>query len=86
MLKNQIKSSLPNCSILLSNIVERFDNAKAALTIKNLNEHLSDLALDVIENYNIDRDCLAKKGLHLNKKGLGRLAINFLTSLRSCNK
>jgi len=84
ILKNHIKLSLPKCTVLMSNIIDRFDNAKAAITIKNFNQHLNELSVEIVENSNIGRDCLGKKGLHLNRKGSGKLAINILNKLRSC--
>ena len=37
---------------------------------------------NIIRNDNIDGSCLSKGGLHLNDKGSGRLAMNFLSLIR----
>ena len=83
--KNDIEKKLPSSKVLISNIVKRC-NGKASLTIKNFNEHLKELAIDVIDNDNITGDCLGRKGLHLNKKGNGRLALNFIHKIRTISK
>ena len=37
-LKNSIETSLPNCKVTISNIINRTDNGKAMLTIKNMKQ------------------------------------------------
>ena len=65
-----------DCNVCISNLTLRTDNAKAALTVNNLNENLSTLQLDIIDNSNISNAGLCRVGLHLNSQGLGKLAIN----------
>ena len=77
-LKSFIEKELPESKVIISNIINRFDNAKATLTVSRLNEHLNSLKLDVIDNRNISIDLLGKKGLHLNSKGVGKLAFNLI--------
>ena len=77
-LKSFIEKELPESKVIISNIINRFDNAKATLTVSRLNEHLNSLKLDVIDNRNISIDLLGKKGLHLNSKGVGKLALNLI--------
>ena len=55
----------------------RTNNAKASLTVNNLNKHLSTLQLDIIDNSNIINAGLSRGGLPLNSQDLGKLAINF---------
>ena len=62
----------------MSKPIIRHDNGKANLTIRNVNKHLSALQLECIENDNISSQHLGRKGLHLNPKGKGRLALNFM--------
>ena len=82
MLRTNISKQLPNCRIVLSKPTIRHDHGKANLTIRNVNKHLENLELECIDNSNINAEHLGQKGLHLNPKGKGRLALNFLKQLR----
>ena len=68
---------------MISCPINRYDNGKASLTIKRLNDHFKDLELDYISNDNIEDDCILEGGLHLNPKGNGKLAINFIRKFKS---
>ena len=81
-LKSAITKTLPNCQVLFSQPTLRMDNGKAALTLHRLNEHFSELNLDVVNNSNIKVNHIGQKGLHLNPKGKGRLALNFIHKIR----
>ena len=70
----------------LSNVIQRVDEPKASITINHLNEHLNELNLSIVDNSNINGSCLTRKGLHLNDKGYGKLAINFLKKINTFNK
>ena len=72
-LKNEILKTLPNCNVIISKPTMRVDNGKAALTLKHLNEHLSQLKVDSIDNSNIKSMHIGRKGLHLNNKGKDKL-------------
>ena len=78
MLKTNISKELPNCRIVLSKPTIRHDHGKANLTIRNVNKRLENLELECIDNSNITAEHLGQKGLHLNSKDKGRLALNFL--------
>ena len=82
MLKSNILKQLPNCRVIVSKPTIRIDHGKANLTLRNVNKHLETLNLECIENGNISAQHLGRKGLHLNSKGKGRLAINFLNHIR----
>ena len=82
LLKANIAKQLPECKIIISKPTYRNDNGKANLTVQHVNKHLSALNLNCIENDNINAQHLGRKGLHLNDKGKGRLALNFLKQLR----
>ena len=82
MLKTNISKQLPNCRIVLSKPTIRHDHGKANLTIRNVNKHLENLELECIDNNNISVEHIEQKGLHLNLKGNGRSALNFLKQLR----
>ena len=81
-LKKNILSILPTVRIYLSCPTVRFDNFGANAVLRKVEEKLKSLFNDVILNDNVDRSCVGKKGLHLNPKGSGRLAINFISLMR----
>ena len=82
MLKCNILKQLPDCRVIGSKPTVRIDHEKANLTLRNVNKHLETLNLECIENGNISTQHHGRKGLHLNKKGKGRLALNFLNQIR----
>lgn len=73
---------LPNVKVYLSCPVLRTDNIKANTTLRRLNEALRYLP-NVIINDNVDDKCIGKKGLHLNARGSGRLATNYISLMRN---
>ena len=81
MLKSNILKQLPNCRVIVSKPTIRIDHGKANLMLHNVNKHLETLNLECIENGNISAQHLGRKGLNLNSKGKGRLAINFLNHI-----
>ena len=54
----------------------RSDNGKAALTVRNLCDHLIDINMDLLDNRNITSKHLGREGLHLNKAGSTPLTKN----------
>ena len=60
----------------------RTKSAKTSLTVSNLNEPLSTLQLDIIDNSNISNAGLSC-GLHLNSQGLDKSAVNFIKKIKS---
>ena len=78
-----IKESNPNCHVVLSSPIDRLDDGKAALTIKRLNNLLSESSLDVTDNSNIGHSFLGTDALHLNEHDAGKLALNFVKRIRS---
>ena len=50
------------------------------------NEHLHGLQMDIINNGNITSNQLNKGGLHLNPRGLGKLAINIIRKIKKVAK
>ena len=83
-LKKYIENELPGCLVYISSPTPRYDIPHAQVTIKNLRRKLATLGSDVvISNDNISGDFIARKGLHLNEKGSSRLAMNFLSHIRS---
>ena len=51
---------------------------KASLTVKNVNDHLDALNIDVVDNRNIVGNCLTNSGLHLNSTRYDKPPINFI--------
>ena len=82
ILKSNISKQLPSCRIVLWKPIIRHDNGKANLAIRNVNKHLLALQSECIENDNISSQHLGRIGLHLNPKGKGRLALNFMKQIR----
>ena len=77
-----IKKELPGVKIYISNPVIRLDDKKANNTLLKLADLFKQMEYDIILNDNVDANCLGKRGLHLNPKGSGRLAINFISVMR----
>ena len=65
-LKAFVKKALPDCNVCISNLTLKADNAKASITVNNVNQHLSTLKLDIIDNSNISNARLSRGGLHVN--------------------
>ena len=81
-LRTLIKETLPETEVTFSTPTIRSDNGKAALTVRNLCDHLLDLNMDILDNRNITSKHLGRKGLHLNKAGSTRLAKNIIYKLQ----
>ena len=82
ILKCNILKQLPNCRVIVSKPTVRIDHGKANLTLHNVNKHLETLNLEGMVNGNISAQHFGRKGLHLNLKGKGRRALNFLNQIR----
>ena len=80
-LKRYIEDILPSAKIFVSCPLVRLDNSHANLVLRQLDEKLKALPY-IIKNDNLDVTCLGKKGLHLNPKGSGRLALNYISLMR----
>ena len=82
MLKSFIEKTLPQSKVCISNLVKRTDHEKATLTVNEVIEHLFALKLDIFDNSNINVTGLNRSGLHLNKTGTGKLAVNFIKKIK----
>ena len=80
-LKRYIEDVIPGVNVILSRPVIRADNIKANHTLRRLEESIRSTFTFVCNN-NVDVSCLGKKGLHLNPKGAGRLAMNYISLMR----
>ena len=81
-LKRHIENILPKCLVIISKPIMRTDIPKANLTIRYVNAKLNNLGILLLDNDNICEQHLGKKGLHLNKHGTSRLALNIISLLR----
>ena len=81
-IKSFILNKLPNCNLYLSQPTTRYDNVKAKYTIRDLNIKLNLLNINIVDNSNIEEEQLGKKGLHLNKWGTSKLAMNYISLMR----
>ena len=77
-LKKFIEHILPKSNVVISNLSARTDNGKGYLAVIKTNEQLHGLQMNVINNGNIISNELSNRGLHLNLRDLGKLAINFI--------
>ena len=60
----------------------QLNDTKASLTILHLSQKFKDLSISFVYNSSIGAFPLSSGGLHLNDKGLGRLAINLKLKIR----
>ena len=81
-LKSFIQEKLPDAEIIVSTPTVRSDNGKAALTIRQLTNHLINLKIDILDNRNITGKHLSKRGLHLNQSGFNLLTKSIISKLR----
>ena len=77
-LTNLINTLLPKSNVIFSNKTDRLGNGIAGLKISNFNKHLNSLKIDTIDNGNILSEYLKGSNLHLNRHGMGKLAMNLI--------
>ena len=82
LLKDFILSNI-DCKLFFSSIIDRCDDAKARLTGFHTNRYIHNLGIEIIDNSNISRKHMGRKGLHLTPFGTAQLVINFLRVLKS---
>ena len=80
--KKDIEEQLPGCVVVLSMPTKRFDNEEYGKIIESLNKKIIDLGIDAINNNNIFRGDIGRKGLHLNAKGTSKLTSKLVSKLR----
>ena len=81
-LKQHVENTLPGCTVIISYPTIRTDKRQAKGTLINLRKTLDLLQINSITNENITEEHLGKGGLHLNAKGSGRLAMNYISFIR----
>ena len=81
LLRTYIENKLPGGNVVISCPIMRTDNKLANSTIRNVAVAMESLPNTILNN-KIDAFCLGKKGLHLNRKGSGKLALNFISNMQ----
>ena len=75
----------PETQLYISAVCIRKDIPSHFKKVSDLNKSIKSFCqtrnIAFIEHSNIDNSCLARKKLHLNPKGIGRLAVNFKSFL-----
>ena len=59
--KKDVEDHLPECIVVLSTPTKRFDNEKLGRIIESLNNIISDLVIEAINNNNISRGDIGRK-------------------------
>ena len=77
-----VSRNSPSTKLILSSIIMRNDDGKLNDEIGHVNELLKNLC-DSKGVFYIDRNCLQKGGLHLNRTGTMHLSMNFKQFLKS---
>ena len=81
-LRRYIQTKLESCKVIISSIFMRNDNQRANSTIRRVNTMLREINFQIVNNENINDVHLGKKGLHLNKRGVSRFALNLISHIR----
>ena len=80
-LKQYIETYSGGCKVIISSLLMRNDYRKANYTINKVNTMLRELNLVLVDNDNIEDMHLGSKGLHLNRRGIGRFALNLISHI-----
>ena len=81
--KRFVENTLALSKFCLSNVVKSTDSGKATFIVSKVNEHLSALQLDTVDNSNINVTGLNHGELHLNEISTGKLTVNFIEKKKS---
>ena len=81
-LKEKISLMLPNCKVVISNLIVRTDDVFTNNRNEKVNKMLRKLDIDILENNNIKEKHLGKRGLHLNAYGNALLFKKLLNIVR----
>ena len=82
LLKQHIRTILPSCKVYLSSPTLRLDNPSAGFVLCQVSDMLKHLDIDIINNDNINASFVGRAGLHLNMRGAGKLASNFIKAMK----
>jgi len=78
--KKDIEDQIPGCIVVLSMPTKRFDNEKLGKIIESLNK-ISNLGIETVNNNNISRGDIGRKGCILNARGTNKLMHRFISKL-----
>ena len=81
-LKSFIQKKLPDAEITISTPILRSDNGKAALTARQLTNHLINLKINFLDSRNITSKHLSLTDLHLNQAGSNLLTKDIISKLQ----
>ena len=78
-----IKKISPETKVIVSQLIERYDKEELKGMVVFVNEKLRQMFTpdELIDNSNLDRSCIGRMGLHLNKTRNAHLALNFKQAL-----
>ena len=68
-LEKEIQSVVPNCNVIISNLIKRKDSRQANSINEKVNQPIKNSQLRVINTDTIKEKHLGKRGLHLNTHG-----------------
>ena len=78
-----IHGCLPECHVVISEVLKRADRKILNKKIDDVNKSLKSMGFDTLPQQNVTFDLLGKKGFHLNFFGNKQLAKNIIEKLRS---
>ena len=78
-----IEHMLPEVKVFYSCPTLRIDNARANRVLRELDSKFKGSRFYCVMNDNLDGTCLGKHGLHINQKGSGLLARNYIKLIQS---
>ena len=81
-LKQFCMDTIPDLQVVISLPIMRTDNGRANNTIYEFCSKMSQLNIHLLHHENITENHLGRKGLHLSKRGIGRLALNIMSLIR----
>ena len=81
-LEEYIEMVLPKARVFFSTPTLRTDDGKANAILQKVSGNLKKSCVNIVENENIISMGIGKRGLHLNEKGSGRLALNFINLMK----
>ena len=73
---------IPDIHVIVSLPIMRMDNRMANYNIQQFGSMMCQFNIHLLNNDNITEDHLGKKGLHLSRRGVGRLALNIISQIR----
>ena len=81
-LKSYAENKVPGIKVVFSCPTIRTDDSVASIKLVFLRNRLKRDRQNIISNDNITHEHLGRKGLHLNQKGVGKLAMNLKAYVR----